>query len=253
MKLENVTVIGLGGIWSYFWPILCRTMVYQKGMPRELVLWDGDEFTKDNMPRQDMFEEDENKPKAEVYADRIKRAFPDLAVLPQSKFVTKKNIEDAIKDNMLSFLFVDNAATKLLVSQQAAKRKNIILVHGGNEMWDGNVQVYARFDGDDITQKLEQTHPEIATPKDKNPGELSCEERARLPGGGQLAVTNMMVAAWAATYVTQIMEDIPHGKEVMAQNLKAVGEVFFDAKKKSALAYNRGVSGFAKKKMVARK
>lgn len=255
IKLENVTVIGLGGIWSYFWPFIARTMVYQKTMPKELILWDGDEFTKNNMPRQDMYEEDENKPKAEVYADRIKRAFPDLAVMPVPKFVTKKNVDDAVKENSLVVLFVDNHAARLLVSQNAAKRENIILINGGNELWDGNVQTYMRLNDEDVTQRLEQTHPEIGSPKDKNPGDLSCEERAKLPGGQQLAATNMMVAAWAAAYIAQIANDISGGKEVLTGNLKKVGEVFFNAEKKSALAYNRGASGFAssKKRVATRK
>ena len=68
------------------------------------------------------------------------------------------------------------------------------LISGGNDFVDGNVQVYLRRLGRDLTPSLSRYHPEIAQPQDKNPAELSCEE-LMAAGAPQLLFTNLMVAS----------------------------------------------------------
>ena len=72
---------------------------------------------------------------------------------------------------------------------------------GGNEGVDpprergtyGNVQVYLRRDGRDLTAPLTRFHPEIASPKGKLPTEASCVELAL--STPQILFTNLAVAS----------------------------------------------------------
>jgi hypothetical protein len=66
------------------------------------------------------------------------------------------------------------------------------LISGGNEFTDGNVQLYVRRGGQDLTPDLCKYHPEIANPDDRLPTEMSCEELAQ--SDPQLYFTNLGVA-----------------------------------------------------------
>ena len=70
----------------------------------------------------------------------------------------------------------------------------ITLISGGNDYEDGNVQVYVRREGRDLTPSLARYHPEIADPRDRNPAALSCEE-LMAAGAPQLLFANLMVAS----------------------------------------------------------
>jgi hypothetical protein len=59
-------------------------------------------------------------------------------------------------------------------------------------MTDGNVQLYVRKGGVDLTPDLCAYHPEIANPDDKLPDEMSCEELSK--SEPQLYFTNLGVA-----------------------------------------------------------
>jgi hypothetical protein len=89
---------------------------------------------------------------------------------------------------------VDNHASRLLVSRHAATLRDLTLISGGNDYEDGNVQVYVRQNGADLTPSLTRYHPEIARPADRNPAELSCEE-LMAAGAPQLLFANLTVAA----------------------------------------------------------
>jgi hypothetical protein len=89
---------------------------------------------------------------------------------------------------------VDNHASRHLGDRHAGTLRDLVLISGGNDYADGNVQVYVRREGRDLTPSLARYHPEIAQPQDRHPGELSCEE---LMAGGapQLLFANLMVAS----------------------------------------------------------
>jgi hypothetical protein len=90
---------------------------------------------------------------------------------------------------------VDNYATRKLLSDAVSRLRNGLLVSGGNEYRDGNVQVYIRNGGKNRTNPLDKFHPEIASPEDDNPADLSCEELEALPSGEQIIFTNLTAAA----------------------------------------------------------
>jgi hypothetical protein len=89
---------------------------------------------------------------------------------------------------------VDNHPSRLLVSTHAGTLKDATLISGGNDFHDGNVQVYVRRDGANLTPSLSRYHPEIAAPRDRNPADLSSEALAAA-GAPQLLFANLTVAA----------------------------------------------------------
>lgn len=189
----QVKVIGLGGIGTHLIVPLCRYLSRLDGdADASVTLIDGDEFEAKNIDRQD-FSVFGNK--AVVTTERMKHSFPTLTVETKAHYVTEENIFLFIKEGDVVFSCVDNHATRKLLSDYCQKLDNIVLISGGNEYSDGNIQIYVREDSEDITPPITQFHPEIDSPGDRNPAELSCEELAR-SGTPQLIFTNFMVAGW---------------------------------------------------------
>jgi hypothetical protein len=69
-----------------------------------------------------------------------------------------------------------------------------VLLSGGNELTDGNVQVFVRANGRNVTAPLTAFHAEIAQPPDQSPGELGCGALVD-EGQPQLLFTNVAVAS----------------------------------------------------------
>jgi molybdopterin/thiamine biosynthesis adenylyltransferase len=195
MNSSNIKIIGIGGIGTALLPFLCRYLNYNgpKALGRgvRLTLVDGDNFEGKNAERQD-FAVMGNK--ARVKAEELARVFPQLSLRAVAKYITPPNAAEIIEEGDIIFLCVDNHATRKLVSEYCQKLKDVLLISGGNDLVDGNVQIYWRGGGKDLTQPLTRFHPEIATPKDKSPHELSCEE-LMAQAAPQLLFTNLAIAS----------------------------------------------------------
>ena len=223
---KRVVVVGLGGIWSYLRPIVCRTLTYSKDAPKDLSLIDYDVFSRSNLERQEMFPADEAKLKVTVHGQRTRHEFPTLKVAEVKQFVTKKNIKTLIKNGDMVLSCVDNQATRKLLAQHVRTLKNAALISGANDEDRGNGHLHLVLGGKELTKGMDECHDNVAKPQDKNPGDLSCEERARLPGGGQTAVANMWSAAIMAHYVFQLLKTGGKQKELGAVLTKS--EAFYN-------------------------
>lgn len=186
----EIKAIGIGGIGCALLPFLCRYLRYA-GEKARLTLIDGDRFERRNAERQ-AFQHLGNK--AEVKAGELAREFDSLSFRAAPEYVTGENVARLILAGDLVFLMVDNHASRKLVNDHVAALPEIALISGGNDYEDGNVQVYVRERGRDLTPGLTRFHPEIAAPRDRNPAELSCEELLEA-GAPQLLFTNLMVAS----------------------------------------------------------
>ena len=110
---------------------------------------------------------------------------------------------------------------------------NIDVFTGGNDdALFGSIYHYQRRDGVDITEHPVVYHPEYENPPDKNPGELSCQERAEIDGGTQLLATNMAVASIILGRINHV---IVEGKD------PEVTEIYFDLGLGMAQPYDRRV------------
>ena len=199
----HVTVIGLGGVGS----IVARYAAVFLASFQEnarLTLVDGDKFEPSNASRM-LFGRHGNK--AQVVRQELLPRFRQsrLSMDWSSEYVTPENIGRLIRPRGIVILCVDNHATRNLVSAHCSKLKNIVLISGGNDGVGkdssgkvrrgtyGNVQLYARKNGKDITPSLTQYHPEIAEPKDKMPHEMNCTELVL--SKPQILFANMAVAS----------------------------------------------------------
>jgi hypothetical protein len=195
----RVKVIGLGGIGCIVLEFLA---VFLKGLsqPVRLVLIDGDKFELGNTQRM-VFHQFGNK--AEVKAAEILAWLgqSEVSVATVPEYVTPDNVKTLIREGDHVLLCVDNHATRKLISDHCGSLESVILVSGGNDGVEpplqrgtyGNVQIYVRRDGKDVTASLTRFHPEIANPKGKLPTELSCVELAQsVP---QILFTNLAVAS----------------------------------------------------------
>jgi molybdopterin/thiamine biosynthesis adenylyltransferase len=186
----EIKAIGIGGIGCALLPFLCRYLQYS-GEPARLTLIDGDRFERSNAARQ-AFSGLGNK--AEVKSRELARDFETMAFRSRPEYVTEDNVARLIGEGEVVFLMVDNHASRNLVSRHVSSLADLSLISGGNDEEDGNVQVYVRQGGRDLTPSLARYHPEIADPQDRNPADMSCEE-LMAAGAPQLLFANLMVAS----------------------------------------------------------
>lgn len=182
----RVKFIGLGGIGCIVLEFLGRYLKSQRHIPSiRLVLIDGDSFEPANDQRM-AFQTLGNKAEVKA-AETLKALSPfDGSIVPVSQYVNAANIRDLIKPGDHIVLAVDNHQTRRVVSEHCQTLKEVALFSGGNEGVDpprergvyGNVQIYVRKNGRDVTAPLTKFHPEIANATGDLPGGPNCGELA---------------------------------------------------------------------------
>ena len=209
MQPRRFIVIGAGGIGGRLAEDLARLLQY-KAPGSALVIVDGDAFEPKNAERQ-IFSERGNK--AMVRQRELQPQFPDIFIAGDDRWVVGEVPEvppdaedpgatrvvaasELLNDGDVVYAVVDNFACRKVVFDAARELDNIDVFTGGNDdALFGSTYHYVRRDGKDITDHPAERHPEYTDPPDRNPGELSCQERAAIEGGTQLLATNAAVAA----------------------------------------------------------
>lgn len=188
----KIVIVGLGGVGSALSAMISRYVNYlSKSTIESITLVDGDTYEPKNEERQDF---DALGNKAEVKAQQLSTQFPRVKFLVSKEFIDTKNVGKLIGEKTIVFLCVDNHKTRKIVSEHCSTLQNIVVISGGNELTDGNVQTFIRKGGADLTPSLLTYHPEIANPIDKLPSEMSCEELAS--SSPQLYFANLGVAVF---------------------------------------------------------
>ena len=219
MKKLKIVVVGIGGVGSALVPKLCRYCQHIKPLvPVNMVLIDGDSYEQNNTNRQS-FHRFGNK--AEVTVEALAPLFDRIQFSAIAEFLKPDNIDFIIDEDSIVFLCVDNNTSRKMVDDFARKLKNIVVVCGGNDMTDGNVQIYIRRKGKDITASLSDIHPEIASPQGKAPYQMDCEELA-MASSPQLFFANDLVSALMCLVFYQIVE----AKDFLDK--PRFGELYFD-------------------------
>jgi hypothetical protein len=226
-KLEGrrIKVIGLGGIGANV-ALAIAQFLSTRQASCSLWLIDGDSYEERNRERV-VFQSYDNKAVAKA------REFSavtngGVTIVPVPRYVTSGNARRLIEEGDIILLCVDNHATRKAVSNRCGKLNNVALFSGGNDGVEdeqegtfGNVQVYLRESGRDITNPLTRFHPEIAHPEDKSPARLGCADLAA-QAAPQLLFTNLAVASamlgafysWLQGGLSyeEIYLDISHGR-----------------------------------------
>ncbi len=224
--MKNINIVGLGGIGSALCDNLCRYVNYLSEEEYLLTLMDGDDYEKKNKIRQS-FTKLGNK--ASIKCGEMRLQFDKLNLDNIPEFINDKNVRSLVKDGDITFCCVDNHHTRRLLSKHMDEMDNGILISGGNDFTDGNVQIYIKKDGQKVTPSLTDYHPEIENPGDKSPEDMSCEELSK--SAPQLLFTNLTAATimtWAFYAVSTRKADCSN-----------CSEMYFDIETMNVLAKQR--------------
>jgi len=228
---NGIRVIGVGGIGTALLTPLCRyvTYSYKASDPIDITLIDGDKFEAKNLERQGCSIEDIEVNKSDAMRDKLSAEFDALDINSFPHYLNATNISEVIKNGDLVFMGVDNHKTRKIVSDYCATLDDIVLVSGGNEYHDGNIQLFIRENGKPITASLDAYHPEIASPKDKSPDELGCAEL--MASAPQLLFMNLAIASLMLNAMYVVMTEENHHE--------VYGEVYVDIKEATSLPSKR--------------
>ena len=205
MANRRCVVVGIGGIGSWLSDGLVRMLEF-KDPGSILILVDGDEFEPKNQERQS-FGGLGNK--ADVKAAELTPYFSKTFIAPKAQWIVEsfddpelEETETAItakallRDGDVVFAVVDNFSARKILFDAAREFDNIDVFTGGND--DAlfvSTYHYQRRDGVDITDHPAEYHEDFVNPPDRNPGLMSCQEKAMLRGGTQLIASNITAAA----------------------------------------------------------
>jgi molybdopterin/thiamine biosynthesis adenylyltransferase len=239
---KRVVLVGAGGIGTWLAEGVAR-MLEWKFPGSAVIIVDGDNYEQKNLERQN-FKQMGNK--ASVKALELTQSFTKTLFIPVPKWVVDDNFNgvtdeespkikasDLIANGDIVLAVVDNFAARKILFAAASKLDDVDVFTGGNddELF-GSVYHYQRRNGRDVTEHPVHFHPEYDSPPDKNPGEMSCQERAEVDGGTQLLATNMAVAAFILGRI--------HKTIVNNQNPEET-EIYFDLGVGKSEPYNRMV------------
>lgn len=189
LQAASIKVVGAGGIGSWLLAFLGRTSRIGADGQASATCFEKDEAEEKNLSRQPFSKRDVGRNKAEALAGWLYDLIDITAV---EEYVKEDNVDQFIHNLDTVFVCVDNHTSRKIISDHCSTLRDIILISGGNELWDGTVQVYVRLDGKDITPPLTYGHPEIEEPTDEGP--WNCAEVSDVEP--QIAATNIMVAAY---------------------------------------------------------
>jgi molybdopterin/thiamine biosynthesis adenylyltransferase len=185
----KIKVIGAGGIGTALLFPLGRYLNFLEGKHTVTVI-DGDIYEEKNRERQTF---DRLGRKAEVTAERLQADFPDVVFRAKAEYVTATSCEYLLEEGDIIFMGVDNHKTRKLVSDYCELMDNVVLISGGNDYTDGNIQVHIRQDGKCLTLPIaNKFHMEITEPKDRSPDQIGCSEEVK--SEPQLIFANLFIA-----------------------------------------------------------
>lgn len=192
---KEIIIVGLGAGGSQIVHFLTQYLNFHS-QDNVVVLVDGDTFESRNEQNQ-RFRRMGNK--AEVKRDELREDFPNVRFRAMATYVHEENVVDIIPEDAIVFMCVDNHRTRSLINRHCQGLANVVLINGGVENYDGDVWIYIRRNGRDITPDMTYRHPEIAQPTDTAPFEKSCEQVMQSDPArifSVLAVVDWMIVAF---------------------------------------------------------
>ena len=194
---RRYVVIGLGGIGGLVLRLLVP-FLHQEEPSATVLAVDGDQFEEHNRARMWF---DRLGPKATVLAEELALPYGDrVTLLPVPHYLTPQRARWLVREGDVVFCLPDNHATRRAVERRCSRLRDVALFCAGNDGVEGektgtfgNVQVYLRAGGRDVTNPISAFHPEIARPADRLPTAAGCA--AATASAPQLLFTNAAVAA----------------------------------------------------------
>jgi len=124
LLLSSVAVVGAGGLGGLVIELLSRVGI------GNIIIIDGDRFTEDNLNRQILCREDDiDRLKAEVGAQRVRAINSAIEVTPHPVFLTEENAADLLAESQVVVDALDRISIRILL-EKVIGELNIPLVHG---------------------------------------------------------------------------------------------------------------------------
>jgi len=200
-KLYNIAIVGAGGVGSSITIPLTKWIIpfsIENEVMFGIQIFDGDKVETKNLERQSFLPDEVGMYKADIQSiviGDVCRSFGCNSVSGSAshRYVTKDN--DGELDNcLITIVGIDDVKTRYILEQDFIKhnqRPDALIVFGGNEYYDGDVNAIVKRSGKIITPLYSDRHPEIAKAK-KSRSEMSCQELAAT-SGPQLGFVNAKV------------------------------------------------------------
>lgn len=193
----NIKVIGAGGIGTALLFPLARYLNFLKigdGEQTEaptVTVIDGDIYEEKNRERQ-IFHRLGSK--AEVAVENLQAEFKNVIFKFRNEYLTETSGEYLLADGDIVLMGVDNHKSRKTVSDCCELLDNVVMISGGNDYSDGNIQIYIRQNGKDLTLPIANNfHPEILEPADRSPDQIGCDEA--VISEPQLIFANLFIAS----------------------------------------------------------
>lgn len=193
--MKTYIMIGAGGTGTHLIaPLLAylETFHNERAEEWQFVVIDGDNYDTGNLSRQLFNPGFVSINKAEAMAQMYNR-YPIIAM---GEFVGREDLKTIIAEGDTVFICADNHSIRALVEERALELNDCVVINAGNEMHDGNVQLWVRENGENMTPRLTYLHPEITFRSEDDRAAMTCQQAAQLPGGGQLILANQQAASW---------------------------------------------------------
>ena len=195
--MHNYIMIGAGGTGSHLArPLHTYLTSFHKGDEWILHIVDGDVVEEKNLERQAFRPGTVTMNKAKALALMLA---DETHIKAYSEYVSEENIGRFVRNGDTVFICADNFTVRARIEQTARATDNVTVINGGNEKWDGSVQLWVREKGKDVTPRIGYLHPEIAVGMGDDRAEMTCVQAAQLPGGEQTLIANLTSATWMLT------------------------------------------------------
>jgi PRTRC genetic system ThiF family protein len=210
----KVVMLGAGGTGAHIAPHLYR-LLYALDRPVKFIICDGDKVEQKNLVRQNFTQSDLGENKAKVIAERYSNAFgletsyiPHFiesterleALLQPQQFSYKSEI---LTELVILIGAVDNNRSRKLCHEVFLKAKELVYIDSGNGEYTGQIVCGIRRGGKTMYQPVGALYPEVNTPEDLFPTEVSCAEAS--VSAPQTIVANLMAATAVVTMVYNIL------------------------------------------------
>ena len=185
--LNNVYIIGCGGVASWLLPLMVKLLSNQSPPPC-ITLVDGDRLEKRNLDRQLFNLDHVGKPKAEMLVTKYKDQYPRLVAI--NEFLMDGSLQP--EPGSLFFGCADNHAARRMVLSLVDQWGGKAII-GGNEYTDSEAYIYdPEWRGTHLDPRV--YYPEILTDTTGDPTRpVSCQGEATV-AHPQLAWANFSAA-----------------------------------------------------------
>jgi molybdopterin/thiamine biosynthesis adenylyltransferase len=128
-----------------------------------MILVDGDRFEEHNRQRQDFTR---LGPKAQVKAEEFRRMFPRVIFSYWNEYLSPDNVQILVGEGDIVLMAIDKYVGRKVVSDRVSHLDRGAVICGANDLTTGDVMVYLRQNGQDLTFPLaNEMHPEILNPE----------------------------------------------------------------------------------------